>query len=268
MKPFLKWAGGKYKLLKEIKKRLPKGKRLIEPFVGAGSVFLNIDFDKYLICDSNEDLINLYKIIQNQGPDFIEYSKAHYFDGSSNSENKYKELRDKFNSIDKSSNKIDKSALFLYLNKHCFNGLCRYNSKGLFNVPFGKVTPYFPEKEIQYFYKMSHKVEFACQDFTKTMDLAIKGDVVYIDPPYATQGKNFTSYAQKDFIHKDQQNLIKKIIEIQNKGIPVLVSNSDTEWVINKYKKDSEITRIDVRRTISAIGSQRKMTGEVLALFK
>ena len=103
---------------------------------------------------------------------------------------------------------------------------------------------------------------------TNTYKTSRRIKCIYIDPPYATQGKNFTSYAQKDFIHKDQQNLIKKIIEIQNKGIPVLVSNSDTEWVINKYKKDSEITRIDVRRTISAIGSQRKMTGEVLALFK
>jgi len=270
MKPFLKWAGGKYKLVDKIKEQLPKGGRLIEPFCGAGAVFLNTDFDRYLICDSNEDLINLYQYIQKHGSKFIDYVEKNYFNGQYISEASFYEQRLKFNTT---QDVKEKSALFIYLNRHCFNGLCRYNSKGGFNVPFGRYkNPYFPREELDYFYKQSKKnVEFKCQDFKDTMDLAIKGDVVYADPPYvpASITSSFTSYSTKGFVEDDQKALIAKAKELQKEGIPVLISNSDTDWTEQYYNLPKEkIKKFPVRRLIAADSSKRNMAGEILALFE
>ena len=271
MRPFLKWAGGKYKLVNKIKEQLPKGGRLIEPFCGAGAVFLNTDFDQYLICDSNEDLINLYQYIQKHSSDFIDYVEKNYFDGGRySSEASFYEQRNKFNNT---KDVKEKSALFIYLNRHCFNGLCRYNSKGGFNVPFGRYkNPYFPREELEYFHKQSKKnVEFKCQDFKDTMDSAIKGDVVYADPPYvpASITSSFTSYSTVDFVEEDQKVLIAKAIELQEKGIPVLISNSDTKWTKDHYLLSEEkIKKFPVRRLIAADSSKRNMAGEILALFE
>ena len=136
MKPFLKWAGGKFRIIDRVLDSLPKGKRLIEPFVGSGSVFLNANFEENVLADSNADLIHLYKQIQADGKEFIEYANS-LFVSSNNTEVEFYKLRDEFNTT---SDIKRKSALFVYLNRHCFNGLCRYNSKGKFNVPFGRYT--------------------------------------------------------------------------------------------------------------------------------
>ncbi|MDC1173409.1 Dam family site-specific DNA-(adenine-N6)-methyltransferase [Methylophilaceae bacterium] len=270
MKPFLKWAGGKYKLVDKIKEQLPKGGRLIEPFCGAGAVFLNTDFDCYLICDSNEDLINLYQYIQKHGSKFIDYVEKNYFNGQYISEASFYEQRLKFNTT---QDVKEKSALFIYLNRHCFNGLCRYNSKGGFNVPFGRYkTPYFPREELECFYKQSKRnTVFKCQDFKDTMDAANKGDVVYADPPYAPVSitSSFTSYSTKGFVEDDQKALIAKAKELQEQGIPVLISNSDTAWTEQNYNLPKvKITNFEVRRLIAADSSKRNMAGEILALFK
>ncbi|MCY7367238.1 MAG: Dam family site-specific DNA-(adenine-N6)-methyltransferase, partial [Chamaesiphon sp.] len=133
MKPFLKWAGSKYKIIDKITESLPDGNRLIETFVGSGSVFLNTNYHEYIVADTNADLINLYSCIKDKGIDFIEYAK-HLFVSENNNQESFYSLRKEFNEtqdVDK------KSAIFIYLNRHCFNGLCRYNSKNQFNVPFG-----------------------------------------------------------------------------------------------------------------------------------
>lgn len=134
MKPFLKWAGSKYKIIARIVASLPKGQQLIEPFAGSGAVFLNTNFDEYLIADTNADLINLFQQIQTHGKDFIAYGET-FFTPENNTEAGFYILRDEFNACQDISKK---SALFVYLNRHCFNGLCRYNSSGKFNVPFGR----------------------------------------------------------------------------------------------------------------------------------
>ena len=145
MKPFLKWVGGKYKIIDHILKNLPNGKKLIEPFAGSGAVFLNTDFEEYLIADTNTDLINLYKQVQTNGEDFIAYASA-LFIPDNNTETKFYTLRSEFNDCTEPARK---AALFVYLNRHCFNGLCRYNSKGKFNVPFGRYSkPVFPNTAI------------------------------------------------------------------------------------------------------------------------
>jgi DNA adenine methylase len=130
---FLKWAGGKYRLVDELAKRLPAGNRLIEPFVGAGSVFLNSEFDEYLLCDINQDLINLYQIVQQQPDAYIHAAKAMFVD-EMNEKDAYYRVRAEFNLC---NDPFIRSVYFLYMNRHGFNGLCRYNRKGGFNVPFG-----------------------------------------------------------------------------------------------------------------------------------
>lgn len=139
---------GKYPLLDEIKKHLPQGDCLIEPFVGAGSVFLNTDYSRYILADINSDLISLYNIVKTQTDEYVQQSRD-LFTPESNQSEVYYQLRDEFN---QSQDPFRRALLFLYLNRHGYNGLCRYNLRGEFNVPFGRYRkPYFPEDELYHF---------------------------------------------------------------------------------------------------------------------
>jgi len=156
MRSALKWAGGKKKVVHEIASLLPtRGKkRLVEPFVGGGSVFLNLDFDEYLLMDMNKDLINLFNIIKNQPTEFIADAQI-FFNGDKNQPEKYYDLRSRFN---QSTDPYERSLLLLYLNRHGYNGLCRYNKSGGYNVPFGRYKhPYFPSDELKYFSEKAQK---------------------------------------------------------------------------------------------------------------
>ena len=183
LKPFLKWAGGKFKLAPFIHKNLPNrtGKRLIEPFAGSAAVSLALDFDAYILNDTNADLINLYRILKSEKQSFIDFAHS-FFTPSNNQEARFYELREQFNN---SNDVAERSAIFIYLNRHAFNGLCRYNSKGRFNVPFGKYkSPYFPETEMQGFICKADRMELMNGDFQTTLMLAGSDDIVYCDPPY------------------------------------------------------------------------------------
>lgn len=265
MKPFLKWAGNKYQIINKIKFVLPDAKRLVEPFVGSGAVFLNTNFSKYLLADFNEDLINVYLYLQNDGKKFIAYCKRYFNEKYNNPENFY-ELRSIFNST---NNSRLKSALFVYLNKHCFNGLCRYNLKGEFNTPFGKyLKPYFPEIEMNFFYEKSQNAIIKHTDFSDTLLSAKKGDVVYCDPPYVPLSKtaNFTSYSSGGFGEEQQKLLAKLAEELSAKSIPVIISNHNTTFTREAYKK-AHISTFEVQRYISCNGANRSKAAEVLAVF-
>ena len=264
MKPFLKWAGGKYRIIDRICKELTPGKRLIEPFVGSGAVFLNTNYDNYLLCDINKDLINLYMTLQQEGPRFIKYCST-FFTAENNNENRYYELRDSFN---KTKDKQKKAALFLFLNKHGYNGLCRYNASGEFNSPFGKhIKPYFPANEMLYFWEKSQRAEFQCCDFRDAMAQATPGDVVYCDPPYVPLNAtaNFTEYSAGGFTLSDQRDLVR-LAQLSAAGIPVLISNHDTEFVRTEYAT-AKLIAFDVQRYISCNGQNRSKVSEVLAFF-
>ncbi|EBB1754087.1 Dam family site-specific DNA-(adenine-N6)-methyltransferase, partial [Salmonella enterica] len=181
-RPFLKWAGGKYSLLPELERLIPAGKRLIEPFVGGGSVFLNSDkHERFLLADINADLINLYQMLTIV-PDSVIAEAMKAFRHLNDAEN-YTAIREAFNAWQ--LNAIERAAAFLYLNRHCFNGLMRYNLDGFFNVGWGKYkAPYFPEKELMAFRKKSSACVFMNAGFERTLRLAGDGDVVYCDPPY------------------------------------------------------------------------------------
>ena len=143
IRPFLKWAGNKYRIINRIKQLLPSGSRLIEPFTGSGAVFLNTDFEHYVLRDNNPDLINLYALLKAEGKEFIRYCRR-YFNGNYNNPESYYLLRDRFN---RNQNPRQKAALFVYLNRHDYNGLCRYNSKGGYNVPLVAISaPIFRKK--------------------------------------------------------------------------------------------------------------------------
>jgi DNA adenine methylase len=265
-KPFLKWAGGKTRVLKHIFSFLPKGERLVEPFCGSGAVFLNTDYREYLVSDINSDLINIFNFLKEEDKYFIDYCKS-FFTPSNNTQDKYTELRNLFNSA--KDTRI-KSALFIYLNRHGFNGLCRYNSTGGFNVPFGRYTkPYFPEKEMLLFQKKAKTVTFLSCDF-RTITAYLKvGDVVYCDPPYVplTATASFTSYSKDSFGSKDQLDLSKWAEDSMKKGIPVLLSNHDTPVSREAYKNASRIKAFKVQRHISCDGKNRKSVKELLALY-
>lgn len=266
MKPFLKWAGSKQKIMPIISNIIPQGARLVEPFFGSGSVMLNTDFCSYLAADINQDLINLYQILQQEGDDFIQYCKT-FFTDENRIEERFYELRELFNST---TYVREKSALFVYLNRHCFNGLCRYNTKGGFNVPFGKYdTVYFPEQEMIDFYHKSQHVIFIHSPFDKTMEECYAGDVVYCDPPYAplTDTSNFTAYVAESFGEEEQILLANLAKDLTRYKIPVIISNHDTVQVREWYSEANYLISIPVQRTIAASGTNRNKVKEIIALY-
>jgi len=266
---FLKWAGGKYALCEVINKMLPKGDCLIEPFVGAGSVFLNSNFKRYILNDINQDLINLYKILQLTPEQFI-IDANKLFNKQNNQADAYYELRNVFNNTQDS---YQRSLLFLYLNRHGYNGLCRYNKSGGYNVPFGKYKkPYFPDKELKIFAEKAQRATFVCENYRKTFARAKSGDVIYCDPPYVPLSKtaSFTSYAGNGFGLDEQADLANAAEEIVDNlaKATVLISNHDTIWTRKIYEHAYKIRKLHVARTISQKGSSRKKVGELMALYR
>jgi DNA adenine methylase len=264
--PFLKWAGGKRKLVDVIAKSLADGDRLVEPFVGSGAVFMGTNYRKYLLCDTNADLIGLFNNLKNNTEKLLAETEI-LFSGKYKTEEAFYELRERFNTLE--AEDIKKSALFVYLNKHAFNGLCRYNNKGYFNVPFGKYTnPKLPIKEMLIFAKKAQIAEFKCLDFKETFKLVKKGDVVYADPPYVpiSATSSFTTYAKENFKLEAQNALADEANKAKANGIRVVISNSDQSITREMYK-NAEIESIDVMRSISSKGSTRGKVKELIAIF-
>lgn len=264
VRPFLKWAGSKYQLLNRIKPSLPKAQRLIEPFVGSGAVFLNTNYSNYLLTDSNQDLIELYRYLQQEGIDFINYVESWFMDR--NNREDYYQLRELFNIT---TDTRLKAALFVYLNRHGYNGLCRYNLKGQYNVPFGYYKkPYFPRAEMLYFHQKSQAAVFETMDFKTTMQLAKAGDVFYCDPPYVplTKTASFTSYSPNRFGMQEQIALAQQAESLAQQGIVVLISNHRTPLVKQLYAR-AKLRHFRVQRTISCHGNKRGKAAEVLAVF-
>ncbi|EKE80874.1 Dam family site-specific DNA-(adenine-N6)-methyltransferase [Idiomarina xiamenensis] len=263
---FLKWAGGKYGLIDPIADLLPEGNKLIEPFVGAGSVFLNTDYDKYLLNDINADLITLYKFLKRRPKTFIDDARR-LFVPRNNHNDAYYALRKRFN---RSSDAYERSLLFLYMNRHGYNGLCRYNGSGQFNVPFGQYAkPYFPQAELEFFAEKAKRATFICSSFESVFRRARSGNVIYCDPPYAplTKTANFTGYATGGFSLAHQHELARRAVHTALKRkIPVLISNHDTDLTRLLYQQ-AQITSLSVARSISQKGDARHRVAELLALY-
>lgn len=265
MKPFLKWAGNKYRIVDKIRGLLPPGHRLIEPFAGSAAIFLNTDYEKTVVNDLNADLINLYVTLKEHGPSFIDECKK-LFTTETNTAEVYYQLREEFNHT---SNSLRKASLFLYMNRHGYNGLIRYNADGKFNVPFGRYKkPYFPFEEMMMFYQKSQMAEFTSMDFEAVMRRAKLGDIIYCDPPYVplSTTANFTSYSAGGFGPDEHLRLAQVADKLSKQGIPVLISNHHNEFTREAYSS-AEITAFEVQRFISCDGDNRGKASELLALF-
>ena len=263
---FWKWAGGKYPLLDDIKRHLPQGECLIEPFVGAGSVFLNTDFSRYILADINSDLISLYNIVKTRTDEYVQASRELFMPETNQAEVYYR-FREEFNA---SQDPFRRAVLFLYLNRFGYNGLCRYNLRGEFNVPFGRYKkPYFPEAELYHFAEKAQNAEFHCLSYEECMDRADSNSVVYCDPPYAplSATANFTAYHTNSFSPKEQAHLAEMAEKLVSKQIPVLISNHDTPDTREWYRAAKHF-QVKVRRSISSNGGTRKKVNELLALYK
>ena len=262
----LKWVGSKFRVLPQLLPHLPEGKRLVEPFAGSCSVMLNTEYDEYLIGDVNPDLIALYKAIAANPYDVIDWARI-LFENYNHAAGYYIN-RDSFNHND---DPAWRPALFLYLNRHCFNGLCRYNKAGSFNVPYGKYKkPYFPEAEILAFAEKARRATFVCSSYVHTLGMVAEGDVVYCDPPYLTVGGNFTAYHESGFNLMDHGKLSRKLRQLASAGVTVVASNSDLELVHHLYSGFERIGITAPRSVGAAANSQKaapvlilKMTGMI-----
>lgn len=268
MKPFLKWAGGKFKLVEEFKRHFPKGKRFIEPFLGSGAVSLNVDYPEYIANDFNPSLVALWQCVRS--PEFIEYAET-FFTAKNNKEATYYRLRRQFNDNLRINRMTwETAALFLYLNKFGYNGLCRFNSSGEFNVPFGHKTkvPGFPRVEMEAARLLANKMKITSGDFRKVFEDVRKGDVIYCDPPYAplSETAHFTAYSTGGFTMQDQKDLAGCARDAALKGAVTFISNHDTPEIRRMYVCSS-IHEIMVQRNISCKGEKREKVKEILAVF-
>ncbi|QGG48472.1 DNA adenine methylase [Heliorestis convoluta] len=175
-------------------------------------------------------------------------------------------MRQRFN---ESLDPWERSTLFLYLNRHGYNGLCRYNKKGIYNVPFGRYkAPYFPEKEMHHFHEKAQRATFMIADFRETFAQTRRGDVIYCDPPYAplSATSDFTAYDGQAFTYHAQVELAQQAYEKSQAGIDIVISNHATAEMLALYRK-SHLEVFNVQRTISCQGDRRKKVHELLAYF-
>jgi len=272
IKPYLKWAGGKRQLLLEIKKCLPEeigNYTYYEPFVGAGAVFFNLQPEKAVINDFNSQLILTYIAIKENVKELIktlsEYKK-------NNSREFYYKLRntDKEPKTFNKLSDIEKAARLIYLNKTCYNGLYRVNSKGFFNVPYGKHNnPSIFDENVLYQiseYLNSNKIKIINDDFESAVSTADKNSFIYFDPPYHSPEKsNFTSYQANGFNDEEQKRLCDVIKKMTEKKVKCLLSNSNTDYIRKLYKDECfKIIPVQAKRTINSKSKDRGNVTEVL----
>ena len=284
VKPFVKWAGGKSQLLNEIRTKYPqKIERYCEPFVGGGAVLLDIlaNFSpvEVMINDINSALVNTYRQVQNNIEPLIsrlEVMQTEFW-VADNEKRKtiYSQKRDLFNDlVNDNEDSLEKAALFMFLNKTCFNGLYRVNRKGQFNVPIGsyKKPPICDAENLRYVSRLLQNVKIKCGDYKDCADFIDGNTFVYIDPPYRplTETASFTSYNENEFGDQQQIELGRFIDEITQKGARVVASNSDPKnadendnFFDNLYAK-YKIDRVSAKRMINSNAAGRGSVNEIL----
>ena len=262
MKPILKWPGGKHKLAEQIINIFPKEyNTYYEPFIGGAAIFLSLEPERAVINDINSELINVYCSVS-ENPDTVFYwldrlDSDHEL--AADKKKYYLTIRKMFNdNLD--SDSPAQAARFIYLNKHCFNGIYRVNKKGYFNVPYnGKSSGASCTKEhILEASKVFSKTEIKNTDFVTAVRNADKGDLVYLDPPYDNlTPTSFTSYTTSGFTKDDQKRVAEVFKELSDRGCCCVASNHDTSLVRGLYK-DYNIIEVNVTRSINCKGDNRK----------
>lgn len=281
-KPFLKWAGGKGQLLSVISENLPlEIETYIEPFVGSGAVLFNIlnerpGVKRVIINDINSDLINTYKVIKDNCGELISILQTLQEDNNKkDAEGKailFYSMREEYN-LRQSSN-IRMAALFIFLNRTCFNGLYRVNAKNQFNVPCGKyANPKICDADnLMAVSSVLGKVELFNGDYEALTDYCKKGSFVYLDPPYKpiSETSSFNSYSADKFDDDEQVRLKLFCDKIASQGANFMLSNSDPQSVnsendfFDKLYKEYHIRRVQARRNINSVSSGRGVVNELL----
>lgn len=274
--PFLKWAGGKRTLLPELITRIPKKfNNYFEPFVGGGALFFELkrlgilNKKNVFLFDKNTELINTYKVVQESPKELLQLLKIYQ---EKHSHDFYYEIRAKDREENfVNSDSIERATRFIYLNKTCFNGLYRVNSKGYHNTPIGgyKNPPIYNPDLIYACNKALKNTMIENSDFGKTLEYAKSNDFVYFDPPYypLTSTASFTAYDKDVFLDDEQKRLFEVFKELDSKGAFVMHSNSDTEFIKELYK-NFEIDFVDCARFINSKGTGRGKIKEILVKGK
>lgn len=270
MHPFVKWAGGKKQLLDKLHSLMPKTyNRYFEPFIGGGALLFSVAPKDFVINDFNTELIQAYRCFTSEA-DFKKLLETLDFHQIHHSEEHYYEVRN----MDKKPNFLslpiyERAARMIYLNKSCFNGLYRVNSKGYFNVPSGRkktINCYEEEnlKEISAFFSSS-KFKIFNGNFPDAISEVKTGDFVYFDPPYDTweNKDSFTSYAKNPFGKEEQKRLANVYKELSEKGAYVMLSNHNTEFIRELYK-EFNIHVVEAKRMINSKASGRGNVEEVI----
>lgn len=265
VKPVLKWAGGKAGLIEQLHPLFPQNfSRYIEPFFGGGAVFFSLEhLPQSLINDANSELVHLYQIVRDQPVELMKtldklsllYSEKFYYDLRSNKEGRA----------------VDIAARTVFLNKTGFNGLYRQNSRGEFNVPFGKRTrcpALYDQENILAVSKRLQKTEIRCDDFELILDCTTAGDFVYCDPPYepVSTTSSFNAYKANGFSQDDQIRLKKACERATARGVFVIVSNSSASFITELYK-DWDMRTILARRAINSKSEKRGPVAEIVVLM-
>lgn len=263
-KPFIKWAGGKTQIVQEILQLAPKHfNRYFEPFLGGGAVFFALNPKQAFLSDLSEELINCYKVVRDLTPEL-----ANELSNYPNTEEFYYQLREQDKEPGFATfSDLKKAARFIYLNKTCFNGLYRVNSKGHFNVPFGryKNPQLFKLENLLACSQALQGMELTSGGYEEVLNRASTDDFVYLDPPYSplSETSSFTSYTADGFSNSKQAELKNFCDALNEKGVKFLLSNSYTTFILGLYKK-YDVQTIKAKRAINSSSKGRGAINEVL----
>lgn len=265
-KKHLKWVGSKEQTAEAISFQLTAGRRLVEPFCGSARIWMAAQekYDSVLLADVNEDLIDFYRWVKADCESFIACAEYWFNNGAYNDSENYYLLRKLFNIMPRG---IEKSALFLYFNWHGYNGLCRYNQSGGYNVPFGSYTkPEMPAAGIRKLAVSLINAELVCVDWRRLLSSFLRqGDVIYLDPPYLGTDKSFTAYSGKKFTLSDQEGLARAAERLKVRGYDTFISNSDSPATRELYANATTFHSFTVQRLCAPKAEQRIKVNELLA---
>jgi DNA adenine methylase len=259
-RPFLKWAGGKGQLLAELRVRIPALRgRYFEPFLGGGALFFDLLPKKGVLSDVNAEIVECYATVRDRVDELVRALKKHRYDVDH-----YYAVRD---ADPAGLSPVERAARTIFLNKTGFNGLYRVNSKGKFNVPFGRYAKPLicDEANLHACSAALAKVELVTCDFEESASRAKKGDFVYFDPPYVPLSRTatFTAYARGGFGRDAQARLAGVFDRLARRGVRVLLSNSDVPEIRELYRA-YRIHVVKAARSINSKGSRRGPVSEVL----
>ncbi|MEM9488188.1 MAG: DNA adenine methylase [Myxococcota bacterium] len=262
--PFIKWAGGKSKVLEHLLTRRPVTyRRYFEPFLGGGALFFRLTPERAVISDLNPDLINTYRCVAWHVEAVIRRLRTHQ---RNHNQEYYYQMRDAWNGGAMRSD-VARAAGFIYLNKTCYNGLYRVNRRGQFNVPVGRYDnpPICEAPKLRAASRLLQRADLSSGHFAEQVTSAGPGDFVYFDPPYdpLNRTSNFTSYTASSFGEEDQYELASVVGDLTDRGAFVMVSSSDTPYIRNLYR-GFKIDQVPVNRAINSRASARGAVSELI----